>query len=165
MKINLAQLKEGTHEFNSKNKPAEIGLNINIFPDAVCTKITVDKRGQNYYLKFLSKANSRFSCDRCLETCEKEIIAKSKLIYTHDDTLINDSGNDEIRYIPIDKDNVDISDHIKQFIILSLPIKRLCRENCKGLCPHCGNNINNNECECKSGYTDPRWEKLKDINS
>ena len=53
---------------------------------------------------------------------------------------------------------------LRDTILLSIPLKPLCREECKGLCPVCGKNLNEGECEHvkkKEEEIDPRWEKLK----
>jgi uncharacterized protein len=42
-------------------------------------------------------------------------------------------------------------------------VKQVCRANCKGLCPHCGNNLNVESCECVGTMADPRWAALEDI--
>ena len=50
-------------------------------------------------------------------------------------------------------------------ILLTLPIKRLCKEDCKGLCQQCGNNLNLSTCQCDNDDIDPRLAKLKDLFS
>jgi len=44
-----------------------------------------------------------------------------------------------------------------------LPLKAICREDCKGLCPHCGKNLNQEQCNCAEPMEDPRWSALKEI--
>ncbi|UCC16578.1 MAG: DUF177 domain-containing protein [Dehalococcoidales bacterium] len=60
----------------------------------------------------------------------------------------------------IDDHNImDISEAIRQYTLMALPIKPLCRKDCSGLCPTCGTNLNEKKCDCKPEI-DPRWEKL-----
>ncbi len=47
--------------------------------------------------------------------------------------------------------------------MLALPLKAICRDDCKGLCPHCGTNLNAEKCACAEPLEDPRWSALKDI--
>ncbi|RMF92426.1 MAG: DUF177 domain-containing protein [Candidatus Schekmanbacteria bacterium] len=64
----------------------------------------------------------------------------------------------------IDDEFVNLVDIALEQVSLSLPIKPLCNEDCKGLCPECGQNRNERECRCKDNYIDPRFailEKLK----
>lgn len=60
----------------------------------------------------------------------------------------------------IDDHNImDISEAIRQYTVMALPIKPLCRQDCSGLCPTCGTNLNEKKCDC-TNEIDPRWEKL-----
>jgi uncharacterized protein len=56
---------------------------------------------------------------------------------------------------------VDITEPIRQVLILAVPLKPLCAETCRGLCASCGANLNETGCDCKRDNTDPRWEGLK----
>lgn len=165
MVIKLAQLKEGTHIFEGKDDIKSIGLDEKIFFGDVFTKVIIDKRGQNYYIKIKSNVTGKFNCDRCLDKFNKSIISESKLIYTEDKTLVDstEEEKDEIRYLRPEDTDVDLSEDIRQYLFLSVPVKMLCRDECKGLCPKCGKNLNFDKCECKKELIDPRWEKLKEL--
>ena len=56
---------------------------------------------------------------------------------------------------------LDLSEAVRQSVLINRPIKPLCRPDCQGLCPECGANRNTNPCVCSAGPTDPRWAKLK----
>jgi len=72
-------------------------------------------------------------CSRCLEEVGQTIRQNFKLSYN-----INDCGD----YLEVDND-------VREEILLGFPMKVLCRQDCKGLCPHCGVNLNYEECKCK----------------
>ena len=96
------------------------------------------------------------SCDRC----GFDYIREMNMSFTHKlaQTLVDD-GNDDYIETPdfkLELDEVVISD-----IILSLPQKNLCKDDCKGLCQSCGQNLNNGECSCDKRQIDPRLEILK----
>ena len=98
------------------------------------------------------------SCDRCGEECS----TVQTPVFTHKlaQTLV-DEGNDDYIETPdfsIELDEVVISD-----ILLSLPQKFLCSEDCKGLCPKCGKNLNFGDCGCDKREIDPRLEILKQL--
>jgi uncharacterized protein len=59
------------------------------------------------------------------------------------------------------KDEADISERIREFFILHLPMRFVCREDCRGLCPGCGANLNEGDCACRRQETDPRLEALR----
>ena len=58
------------------------------------------------------------------------------------------------------KDSLLLEDVVREQVLLSLPAKTLCSEDCKGLCPRCGQNRNLEACSCEAGPVDPRWEAL-----
>ncbi len=60
-------------------------------------------------------------------------------------------------------DGVDLNDVLREFVLLSLPMQRLCRAECKGICPVCGQNRNLNQCQCQAETSDDRWSALKSI--
>ncbi|MDD2499121.1 MAG: DUF177 domain-containing protein, partial [Desulfitobacteriaceae bacterium] len=60
-------------------------------------------------------------------------------------------------------DKIDILPQVLQTILLELPMKVLCREDCKGLCPVCGTNLNIKECRCERESIDPRLAALKNL--
>ena len=63
---------------------------------------------------------------------------------------------------PATAEEVDVEDEVRQALILNVPDKPLCKNECSGLCAHCGKNLNLEKCSCKTQSVDPRWEKLKD---
>jgi len=62
----------------------------------------------------------------------------------------------------IDEHHVlDLTEAIRQYAVLALPMKPLCRKDCAGLCPNCGHNLNRGSCDCLAHEIDPRWSKLE----
>jgi uncharacterized protein len=55
---------------------------------------------------------------------------------------------------------LDLTEAVRQYALLVMPMKPLCRRDCCGLCPHCGHNLNEGPCDCPIEEIDPRWEKL-----
>jgi uncharacterized protein len=58
---------------------------------------------------------------------------------------------------------MDLTEPVRQSIIVSLPLKPLCREDCKGLCPQCGANWNEGLCDCETEVIDNRWQALREL--
>lgn len=98
------------------------------------------------------------SCDRCgeLRTVEMRQSFSHKLAQT-----LIDEGNDD--YIETPDFTIELDDVVITDILLSLPQKFLCRQDCKGLCPQCGSNLNLGDCACEKRQIDPRLEKLKQL--
>ncbi len=57
---------------------------------------------------------------------------------------------------------LDLTEVVRQDLLLALPVRPLCREDCQGLCPVCGQNRNENPCDCVVDESDPRWAALRD---
>lgn len=95
-------------------------------------------------------------CDRCADDFKRDYSFDiSKVVVSN---LVNEEDDDE--YIIADADNkVDLDDCIYQEIQLFLPQKMLCSDDCKGLCPKCGKNLNKEKCDCKKDV-DPRMAAL-----
>ena len=75
-------------------------------------------------------------------------------------TLQNEDTDD---YLIMKNDSVDIDTPLGEAILLSFPITFLCKEDCKGLCPMCGEDLNEGECNCVKKEIDPRLEILKKL--
>jgi uncharacterized protein len=64
---------------------------------------------------------------------------------------------------PFDGHRLDLAPTLREQILLALPMDTLCGESCRGLCPHCGQNLNEATCDCRSDVADPRWAKLREL--
>jgi len=107
-------------------------------------------------------------CDRCLDPADCPIDADFELYYRP----VTEGFSEEKQLAPgeaemgfYEGDGVDLNDVLREFVLLSLPIKRLCRAECKGICPVCGQNRNLNECQCQPEAADDRWSALKSIRN
>ena len=58
---------------------------------------------------------------------------------------------------------IDLTEAVRQYSLMAIPMKALCREDCAGLCPSCGKNLNEGKCDCPAQNIDPRWSKLAEL--
>lgn len=97
-------------------------------------------------------------CDRCgHETAKKHTVAVSKSLASS----IEGEESDTILIVPDMQLNLD--ELIYTEVITSLPMKHLCKENCKGICSKCGKNLNDGECDCNTKEIDPRLAALAEL--
>ena len=97
-------------------------------------------------------------CDRCL----KPIVIEGSVPVDH--ILVPElSGEESGEYIVCSNQTLDLDELAVSNIILSLPMKHLCSDDCKGLCPECGRNLNEGPCGCGEKYVNPAFESLKDM--
>lgn len=100
------------------------------------------------------------NCARCLEEFENKVTTKFNAIIV--DELDEDYEADDMQIL-IKDSFVDLEEAIKQVVYLSMPMKALCKKDCKGICSKCGINLNTDKCECNDFVIDPRLEKLKTL--
>jgi uncharacterized protein len=77
----------------------------------------------------------------------------------------SDSAREEVVFLHPDTDKIDLDKDIRDYAILAVPMKKLCSENCKGLCPKCGKNLNDDLCDCIEEIIDPRWEVIQKLKT
>jgi uncharacterized protein len=103
-------------------------------------------------------------CARCVEPVEIPLEAEYDLIFR---PVVADSEaaersitaqETEIGYYL--RDSLALEDVLREQVLLSLPVRTLCKPDCKGLCPRCGENRNSQACSCDEGPSDPRWQAL-----
>lgn len=108
-------------------------------------------------------------CARCLDPVLREVAREFDLLYR---PLGVDAGpaeravsatEAEVSYYQ--GDGLLLEDVVREQVLLALPLKVVCREDCRGFCPKCGTNLNQQQCTCEDHVEDPRWAALKDIRS
>jgi uncharacterized protein len=108
-------------------------------------------------------------CARCVEAVEIPLEAEFDLIYrpAEADSEAPERSltapETEIGYYQ--KDSLSLEDVLREQVLLSLPARTLCKPDCKGLCPRCGENRNQQECSCENGPNDLRWDALAGLRS
>ena len=108
------------------------------------------------------------NCSRCLDEVEIPLEYNIQGFIVNKDNYIEDDYEDVDAFVIENKDEVDLIDIIGQTIDFNIPHKVLCREDCKGLCPECGANLNKQDCGCSEKINneddiDPRFAKLKEL--
>jgi uncharacterized protein len=113
------------------------------------------------------EAQLEFSCARCLEPVVDDVNRAFDLIYRPqgvdkraDESSISEAET-EIGYYQ--GEGLLLEDALREQVLLATPVRALCREDCKGLCPQCGLNLNVEQCNCEQRPADVRWDALSDI--
>jgi uncharacterized protein len=109
------------------------------------------------------------NCDRCLEPAEFPLESNFDLYYRPalearlESEVEIDPGETEIAYY--EGGGIELNDVLREFVLLAMPMQKICRENCRGICPLCGQNRNVQACECESKPRDDRWAALKKLQT
>ncbi|ADQ14979.1 YceD family protein [Halanaerobium hydrogeniformans] len=135
MEIEIADL-------NFRDQEVEVKDNIEL-------EIEIFHTRDSFIIEGEMEVNLVLSCSRCLKNYQT-----SSVIELSEEILKKDME---------DLEKLFIDEIIVDNIILSLPIKTLCSEECNGLCPQCGQNLNEGECDCEIENIDPRLQKLKEF--
>ena len=137
-------------------------------------EIVEEHQGKNQVIKDIRlrgrlSAGLELQCARCLEPVQQDVKRDFDLLYR---PLGADAGRDELSVTVAEAeigyyqgDGILLEDALREQVLLALPLKITCREDCKGLCPQCGKNLNVEQCSCSQELEDPRWAALKDVRS
>jgi len=141
---------------------AELSVNVDITINGSLTRIDDD-----VYLKGRVMTSVIASCSRCLDTFLYPIDSRLKSHFVQSDDRFTSVRDLELHASDIDAEvyenqKIDLTQSIRDSILLAVPVTCLCNEDCKGICFLCGNNLNQGLCECENeSFRDPRLESLK----
>ncbi|MBN2285360.1 MAG: DUF177 domain-containing protein [Tissierellales bacterium] len=116
-------------------------------------RIYADLKFSYYYIEF---------CARCLEKFENEVQTEASVTIVPVGQVNRDEDEDGF-WVELVDNQVDFSEVVIQSIYLSHPMKALCKEDCKGICPVCGINKNKESCNCVIEKIDPRLSNLANL--
>lgn len=162
--INISKLPEGIHTYDLESDAAELGLDER-FIEPVGVHAVLSKTANQLHLKAVLTSRGSFQCDRCLDMFTQGLEATYQIVYVFEGATAHteDTEGIELQVLPADANLIDLADDVRQYMLLGVPLKLLCKEECAGLCPTCGANLNTHPCSCVREATDPRWEQLKNI--
>ena len=162
MKVSIQNLKQGLSSFSEKISSDFIDKQYShYYPNDLNVSVELDKIERDFRLQIEIKSIARFECDRCLNEYDSQIDLHQEQIYKTG-AAVQDTSEDIIM-LPVDALEIDITDILNEMLILNHPIKMLCKEDCFGICPDCGTNLNENKCQCNENHTDARWDELRKL--
>jgi uncharacterized protein len=129
--------------------------------------LTLSRSGRTVLVESRILAEAEFSCDRCLERFTSVLSSAQKNILKPKPRASN-GEEAELREEDLETDfyegeEIDLTPLLQDQVLLALPAKSVCLEDCRGLCPQCGRNRNRGTCQCAEREIDPRLEPLKKI--
>ncbi|HTZ56626.1 MAG TPA: DUF177 domain-containing protein [Acidobacteriaceae bacterium] len=124
---------------------------------------------QDIRLRAQYQGNFEMPCARCLDPVAQTLEERFDLLFrpTGADTGASEraisTSDTEIGYY--EQGRLAVEDVLREQVLLSLPARALCQQECKGICPHCGRNRNHEACACDTGRVDARWAALAELRS
>jgi uncharacterized protein len=160
MKVGLAQIKTGENAFHFSTEQdawlrelaerlAKTGA---VIPGSIDVDLQLTKLEPDYYLRGHLKFEVDQTCARCAETFSLPILHKVELGMAHVGTaavegvLSEESEELDINYF--EGTDLDFGPIIEEQVLLSLPYRAMCQEDCKGICQNCGADLNKGSCRC-----------------
>ena len=171
MQLDLTRYRRPLDHFARAFQPGEVGDAEEpyrvVAPVGLAFDIHKDK--DRFRLEGTVTTQLELSCGRCLEPYRLDVAApfdvrylpaSSASVETEQEVDHEDLGTSYYR-----DDRIDLNELLREQFYLALPMKPLCREDCKGLCPQCGTNLNTSTCDCSPAWEDPRLAPLKHLKS
>lgn len=126
------------------------------------------ENNETVVLKGEMLATAEFICDRCGEPFDSTLTADFFYIFkTGEDTSLHlqdkECSEEESNTVYLDEPVIDIGEILKEQALLAAPVRRICDEGCRGLCPGCGENLAREACTCSPGRSDSPFAVLKNF--
>ncbi|MCK4911997.1 MAG: DUF177 domain-containing protein [Thermodesulfovibrionales bacterium] len=163
MKIELAQIPEEGLEIKADEKVV-IGDNQ---PVTAELDIIVQEVAGEFLVKGNVSASMELTCGRCLKEFKKDLALAIDLVYSRTNEAEGEGKDHEVTAGELNTgfitgDELDLAEVVSEQLMLSMPMRPLCEEGCKGICPKCGADLNEKECGCETRSIDPRFQVLKE---
>jgi len=169
MRIELENLEGGRGDFAHVYQPDELDPvddRIRLTQPAT-VKGKVRLSGNEVFVNGHIDTRAQVECDRCLQQIELPVSADFALEYItgsdYESSNLAELTEDAMAVSVFDGEAIDVDEIVKEQIVLAVPTRVLCREDCKGICPECGIDKNTGECQCVTDDIDPRWAALKNL--
>jgi uncharacterized protein len=167
LKIELRDLEKGDISIERTALPAELG--IEQAPDSIIGPLElhckISQAGEYILATGWMSGVLRYTCDRCLKDFERPFRTCIELQFRKGPQPREVEESSEAMpdnvVVYFEGDAVDVGDEIRQLLELSLPMRSLCTEGCRGLCGSCGADLNIEKCHCGDHPSDGRWAELK----
>jgi len=161
MIIKITNLSLGEHNFVFEDKVDFLDLD-KPFYGKYKSFVILNKLHDQLILSVTSDFKVKYECDRCGTEFKSSLKSDYKIIYLMNETP-EETDSINVSYLTRDADKIDIKTDVREFALLSIPMKKLCKEDCKGLCYKCGKDLNKEQCICSTEEIDPRWKPLMNL--
>jgi uncharacterized protein len=130
-------------------------------------ELSIQKSGDEFYCQGTANASVKLTCSRCLAEFDRKLSNATDFIICSREWHENNRDaidNEDYVYFQGGDLTADLTDIVRQTLIIALDLKPLCSESCRGICCHCGADLNKESCTCKQATLDGRWEGLKKLS-
>lgn len=168
MYIDLTKLVEGKKEFDEA-----IQVDLDEESARLLEPCRIDgelKKGiVQVDLKGSISAKVEMECSRCVTPIISTLEFPFKVSYITEEHYTSEKESElhgeDLDVSLYDGEKIDLTELAREQILLNLPTQTFCQENCQGLCPKCGTNLNEKTCNCETKEIDPRWQSLRELKN
>jgi uncharacterized protein len=167
--LNLNRIRTAQEHFEQVYQPEALGAETDAYRIAEPVRLAFDiyKDKDQFRLVGTIRTRLELPCSRCLEAFSWPIDAEFDLRYQPHSQNSGEGEReveeDDLTAAFYENDEIDLGQLMQEQVYLSLPMKPLCSDACKGLCPTCGTNLNRETCDCRTEWEDPRLAALKSL--
>jgi len=158
-------------DFNFEIEPSTFDLDTEGFRLKSHARATgkVEKHAGRFVVEGRVEADSQVDCSRCLEPVDRPLLISFsiRLLQTGDiaECVEKEIEKSDLDSSVLEGNQIDLTEIVREQILLDIPEQVLCKEDCLGLCPKCGSNRNLIDCKCEEDEIDPRWAALKNLKN
>lgn len=173
MKLNVSALMEEVGR--REGVPVEVALasvetggDLLGFPTPVTGTADALSTAEGILVHFQLQGEAELQCARCLQAFRFPVSLRFTEEFRPGSPTgtagdLEQDAESGASYVVFQGDQISLDDTLRQEVLLALPLKPLCSDACKGLCPQCGQNLNEAECSCQPTTHDPRFSALEDL--
>ncbi len=163
--VSLADLSDEARPFRfriPRERPL-FEIPLGEFADDLFIQGTVTRRDEDFFVIHIDvRTRIEAPCRRCLDESENEIhLEKDLYVRRQAEQADEEEPDDDYLVIDLHEREVDLRETIREHLLLEVPAYPLCTDECRGLCPACGKNLNEGDCDCREDSIDPRWDALR----
>ena len=165
LKLSLAAVDRGEARVREQVPPehpmfegmrVELGAPLEV--DLAATSV-----GEGVFVRGTLRTTVRLACRRCLSPVEQPVDASVDFLFVERTREDEAEQDEEVYYLPERGDELDLTQAVREQLLLDVPGFALCGEECRGLCPQCGANLNEDPAHAHEREPDARWAKLSEI--
>lgn len=130
--------------------------------------LRIDKKGTEVLVRGMVSGDLELQCSRCLKAFPMVMTSPLNVVYHPAEQVVKEEHHHELRGEELEtgfyrNDLLDTDELLAEQALLGLPMKPLCAQDCKGICPRCGTDLNVSGCQCDIKEIDARFEKLRQL--
>ncbi len=172
MRIEVENLKEKAEPFSHSYAAGEVDLGEEGARLVAGAEVSggASRKGEEVRLRGTIRTEVEILCDRCLAPRRAPMEVEFDTRFIPQEAAAGETENvellaEDLGLAAYEGDAVDLDELVREQIVLALPLRSLCREDCQGLCQKCGADLNAGPCSCEQKEADPRWAALADYKN